>query len=228
VQAAKKMQTYMMASIMLIVLIAIGSIYAWRTPEDIVPQLAILQNAKPTPVMAEGETSSAEIVVEASPETVTISLAPDDLTLPEVNGENGESLIPETVADTAPEPVLEDSASVSAAKIGPIAFSTDITSDYQAIDPGQRFTEGYFTLYATFNYEGMDDVSTWSWLWKHNGQAIDGGEQQWSYGVNGPGYVYFQPEQGFQLGEHSLELWVGDQLMSQSNFSISEGVSASN
>ncbi len=218
----------MMASIMLIVLIAIGSIYAWRTPEDIVPQLAVLQNAKPTPATVASDISNDDVVVEASPETVTINLAPEDVILPEVSDENVESLIPETEAGTVPEPVLEDSASKSSVKIGPIAFSTDITSDYQAIDPGQRFTEGFFTLYATFNYEGMNDVSTWSWLWKRNGQAIDGGEQQWSYGVNGPGYVYFQPEEGFQLGEHSLELWVGDQLMSQSYFSISEGVSASN
>jgi hypothetical protein len=228
VQAAKKMQTYMMASIMLIVLIAIGSIFAWQTPENIVPQLAILHNAKPTPAITDGEIAQAEIVVGASPETVTISLAPEDVTVLETDVDNVESLIPETESTTATEPVLEDSATASAANLGPIAFSTDITSDYQAIDPGQLFNEGFFTLYATFYYEGMDGADSWSWQWKHNGQVIEGGEQQWAYGANGPGYVYFQPEQGFQLGEHSLELWVGDQLMSQSDFSISEGFSASN
>ena len=117
VQAAKKMQTYMMASIMLIVLIAIASVYAWQTPENIVPQLAILQNAKPTPAITDGELAQAEIVVEASPETVTINLAPINPELPETDVENVESLIPETESTSATEPVLEDSATVSAANI---------------------------------------------------------------------------------------------------------------
>ena len=69
---------------------------------------------------------------------------------------------------------------------------------------------------------------TWSWVWRHNNQIIDGGNQLWSYGEDGPGYVYFQPEEGFQLGEYSLEVWVNDAMMAQSNFMVVDGITASN
>jgi hypothetical protein len=65
-------------------------------------------------------------------------------------------------------------------------------------------------------------------VWRHNNQVVDGGNQVWSYGDEGPGYVYFQPEEGFQLGDYSLEIWVNDALMAQSNFTVIDSVSATN
>jgi hypothetical protein len=112
--------------------------------------------------------------------------------------------------------------------LGDIFFSTDITSNYEAVNPGRRFTEGFYTIYATFSYDGMTDGMVWSWVWRHNGQVIDGGNQVWKYGVDGPGYVYIRPETGFQLGEYALDVWVNGELFTQSSFTITEGVSAAN
>lgn len=221
------MQSYMAASALLLVLTGVAAIYAWQSPADTTPRLTVLQNAKPTISIADEAVVDEEVVAVASPEIVTINLGSD-------LGENIDSEAVLNESNVTTPNISDESDEVATGggsegtNIGPINFSTDISANYQAIDPGSGFTEGYFTLYATFNYESMEEGSTWSWVWKRNGQVIDGGEQAWSYGSDGPGYVYFQPEEGFQLGEHSLEVWVEDKLMSQSSFSVNEGVSASN
>ncbi|GMQ78367.1 MAG: hypothetical protein BMS9Abin02_0871 [Anaerolineae bacterium] len=228
VQAARKMQSYMAASALLLVLTGIATMYAWQSPTDTTPRLTVLLNAKPTSSLSVGAPGVQEVVAEASPDIVTINIGLDGEDSIDSEVELAESII--TAPNLGDEPGEREATGGSSGEtnIGPITFSTDITSNYQAVDPGSRFTEGYFTLYATFNYENMEEGTRWSWVWKRNGQVINGGEQVWSYGSDGPGYVYLGPEEGFQLGNHSLEVWVEDKLMSQSSFSIIEGVSASN
>jgi hypothetical protein len=222
------MQSYMTASALLLVLTGIAAIYAWQSPTDKTPRLTVLRNAKPTSSLSVGASGDQEVVAEASPDIVTINLGVNGEDVIDSEFELAESII--TVPNLGDEPDEEEATGGSSGEttIGPIYFSADISSNYQAVDPGNRFTEGFFTLYATFNYDSMEEGAKWSWVWKRNGQVISGGEQVWSYGSNGPGYVYFGPEEGFQLGNHSLEVWVEDKLMSQSSFSIIEGVSASN
>ena len=74
----------------------------------------------------------------------------------------------------------------------------------------------------------MVDGMSWSWVWRRNGAVIDGGNQIWAYGDSGPGYVYLRPEEGFDLGEYSLEVWVNGEIMALSDFMVTDSVSASN
>ena len=37
--------------------------------------------------------------------------------------------------------------------------------------PRQLFAEGFYTLYATFDYEGLEDGMVWSWVWRHDGRG---------------------------------------------------------
>jgi hypothetical protein len=222
------MQSYMTTSALLIVLTGIAAIYAWQSPTDTTPRLTVLRNAKPTSSLSDEALGDLEVAAEASPDIITINLGIDRGDSIDSEVELAESIITAPNLGDGPDEEEATGGSSGEANIGPIYFSTDISSNYQAVDPGSRFTEGYFTLYATFKYESMEEGANWSWVWMRNGQVIDGGEQVWSYGSDGPGYVYFGPEEGFQLGNHSLEVWVEDTLMSQSSFSIIEGVSASN
>ncbi len=66
----------------------------------------------------------------------------------------------------------------------------------------------------------MADGMEWSWVWRYNGEVIDGGNQLWAYGNDGPGYVYLRPEEGFSEGDYSLEIWVNDQLVAQNSMTI--------
>ncbi len=222
------MQSYMTASALLLILTGVTALYAWQSPTDTTPRLTVLRNAKPTSSLSVAALDDQQVAAEASPDVVTINLGLNGEEIIDSVVELTESVITAPNLNDEPDEVEAAGGSSGDTSIGPIYFSTDITSNYQAVDPGSRFTEGYFTLYATFSYESMEEGAQWSWVWKRNGQVIDGGEQVWSYGSDGPGYVYFGPEEGFQLGNHSLEVWVEEKLMSQSSFSIIEGVAASN
>lgn len=220
------MQRYLVASLVLLLLSVAISAYAWQIPQALPPQHARLNYAKPSLTVVAAENDSA-LLAESSPAAVEISLSP---------AANGVAEIAPELSDPLLKPALPEQFNQLEAAIelqpdttiGDISFSTEISNDYRALQAGRRFGKGFFTLYATFDYEGLADGMTWSWVWRHNNQVIDGGNQVWSYGDEGPGYVYFQPEEGFQLGDYSLEVWVNDSLMAQSNFMVVDGISASN
>lgn len=104
---------------------------------------------------------------------------------------------------------------LSTTDLGTLVFSTEVTTDYDAIDPSRIFGEGSYTLYATFDYTDMVDGMEWAWVWRHNGKVIDGGNELWAYGDEGPGYIYLSPEEGFLEGQYSLEIWVNGELLNQ-------------
>lgn len=218
------MQSYAVASICLIIATFATTAYAWHAPVDNTPRVAILRHAKPTPVVF--DPVSEDAVADASPAVVQRSLFSEFPANENTNVASDPLLrseLPETYNKLNQTIELKD-----ATALGEIFFSTDITSNYEAVNPGRRFTEGFYTIYATFSYDGMADGMVWSWVWRHNGEVIDGGNQVWAYGVDGPGYVYIKPESGFSLGEYALDVWVNGKLFTQSSFTITEGVSATN
>lgn len=218
------MQRYLVASLVLLLLTIATTAYAWQAPQSLPPQHALLRYAKPSlaPTVADDET----LLTQSSPAAVEINLSPVSNVVSSAAGLSDPLLkpaLPEAYNQLEPEVKLRSDTT-----IGDISFSTDISDDYQALEAGRRFGKGFYTLYATFAYDGLSDGMTWSWVWRHNNQVVDGGNQVWSYGEDGPGYVYFRPEEGFQLGDYSLEVWVNDALMAQSSFTVIDSISASN
>lgn len=232
VQASRRTQKYLVISIGLILLAAATTAYAWQTPQDTTPRVAVLTHAKPVPAqdIQSDESLDAPVgLTEENPTALEISMSPvtgvaseETADLVEVDP-LAEPALPSEYAQFEPTSELKDTTT-----IGNISFSTDISDDYQAIDAGRRFGSGFFTLYGTFDYDGMADGMVWSWLWKRNSQIIEGGNQVWSYGVDGPGYVYLRPEEGFQTGEYVLEVWINDKLFTQANFTITDAIKATN
>ena len=227
-QAGKKMQRYLVVSFVLILMTVAASAYAWQDPEETVALVGVLKHAKPS--LGTFDTApEQESIVEEAPGAITISLTPvavREVTISAVDLlENQEQ--PLAVSETANQVESDVSGPVDA-QLGNVSFSTDISGSYQAIDPGNRFLEGFYTLYATFSYQGMADGVNWSWSWLRNGAQIEGGSQVWNYGEEGPGYIFFRPEEGFRAGEYSLAIWVNEELQSQNGFTVAEGVAASN
>ena len=111
--------------------------------------------------------------------------------------------------------------------IGALSFSTEIDEfDLVALSPGRLFDTGFYTIYATFEYEDMQDGMVWSWVWRRDGQVISGGHEAWVYGDEGPGYVYLNPIEGFAEGEYTLEIWVNGERMSSANMFITNDIAA--
>ena len=220
------MQRYMLGFLLLVLALVVTTTYAWRAPEIASIPIARLSHAKPPKPLTVDKTV-AEVEGQGSPAAVEINLSPaserqfvvsPDFTDPLLN-----PALPAEFSKIEAEVDVSEST-----EIGTILFSTDITDNYQAVNPLQRFSVGFFTLYATFDYLEMADDMTWSWVWRHNGELVEGGNQLWSYGQDGPGYVYFQPEEGFQPGRYSLEVWVNDAMMAQSSLMVTESISANN
>jgi hypothetical protein len=224
------MQRYLAISIVLFLLTAATTAYAWRAPEDPTVRVAVIRRAKPVSARAAEEDQE----VEASPTTIEINLSSNPNSPSTSNVDLADPLLQTDSAPTsavlpANYDQIEPSAELkSGTEIGSIAFSTEIDEAYQAVDSRRRFNEGFFTLYGTFAYEAMTNGMVWSWVWKHNGQVVDGGNQRWSYGEDGPGYVYFRPEEGFQLGEYALEVWVNREMMAQASFIVTDDIAANN
>ena len=220
------MQRYMLAFLLLVLAVVVTTTYAWQAPKEVTLPSARISHAKPSQPLA-ADMAVAEVVAQGSPVAVEINLSPAS----ERNFVASPDFTDPLLNPALPAEFNKIDAAVEvseATEIGAIIFSTDINSNYQAVNPLQRYGEGFFTLYATFDYLEMANDMTWSWVWRHNGNVVDGGNQLWSYGQDGPGYVYFQPEEGFQPGQYSLEVWVNDALMAQSSLMVTESISANN
>lgn len=216
----------MLCTLALFLVTVFTSAYAWPTAKETLPQIARLSYAKPVPELA-ADIEEPEVLADSSPTVLDITLSPVGNRMVDVPVDLVDPLLkqalPEKFNQIEPSEEL-----IRETEIGKIAFSTDITSDYRAIDAGQRFGEGFFTLFATFDYAEMTDGLTWSWVWRRNGQVVEGGNQLWAYGDDGPGYVYFRPEEGFLQGQYELEVWVNSELMAQSDFMVIDSISANN
>ncbi|MBK8987494.1 MAG: hypothetical protein IPM39_15690 [Chloroflexi bacterium] len=219
-QAEKRLQTYLSSSLVLLLAAAAVSAYAWRSPDDNVNRVAILVNDKPphedivqlvqaSPALAKSADLMQTLETVQTASLVTTSTRP---------------ILPPEFNKYDPTVALKDTTELS-----PLSFSTEINDQYEALNPGRIFAEGYYTLYATFAYDQMADGMAWAWVWRHNGRVLEGGNELWEYGADGPGYVYLNPEEGFQPGEYSLDVWVNGELLTRSSFTVNNAaISAGN
>ncbi|MGB1253285.1 MAG: hypothetical protein ACPG8W_21920 [Candidatus Promineifilaceae bacterium] len=199
------MQSYSVASLITMMAALAISAYAFSASTvPSAPRTAVLTNAKPL----SDTIIERDVVVEA--ERSAPSSFARSFTAP---------TLPPEFSALVPEVTLNAST-----RIGSLQFAADITEEYEPVAVRNEFGEGEFTLYAVFNYADMSDGMTWSWVWRQDGDVIGGGEQMWNYGDAGPGYVYFQPEEGFTAGDYSLEVWVNGEFMEESSVEVASGV----
>lgn len=217
-QAERRLQTYSFASLGLIVATAVMALLTLQTPVEQKPLVAMLSNSKP---------ASQEIrnLLQTAPVAPVITQAElsnyNYLTGIELFGEAIESRTQQLL--TLPEqydqfqPTVELKADTN---LTPLVFSTEIDSEFKAVNPKDVFSVGRYTLYATFDYDQMADGMVWSWVWRHEGEVIDGGNEMWAYGDDGPGYIYLNPEEGFRAGQYSLEVWVNGEMFHRSTVTM--------
>lgn len=178
--------------------------YAYSPETLTTPRTAVIANAKPLSPSAVRVSESVEAPQSVSFNQLAAQLTPS---------------LPDQFSALTPQAELAAST-----RIGGVEFAMDITDEYEPVAVRNIFGEGDFTLYAVFDYADMTDGMQWSWVWRQNGEVVGGGEQLWAYGSEGPGWVYYQPEDGFVEGEYSLELWVNGEFMEKSDIEVSASI----
>lgn len=217
-QAEKRLQTYSFASLGLLAACVLFSFYTLRPPVDNTPLVAVLTNAKPVSdevvALTKPDSIGVEFVAETAVSSQTVSTTGNEpLFLTDADSLVQAALtLPEEFNRFEPRVELKEET-----ELGAISFSTKIDDEYQAVDPTNIFAVGSYTVYATFSYDGMADGMSWAWVWRHDGEVVDGGNEHWEYGNDGPGYIYYNPEDGFRAGEYTLEVWVNGELFTRSN-----------
>ncbi len=208
-QAEKRLKSYSSISLVLLLLTAGVSAYAWQPPQPDFFRSAVLANTKPPKddVLALLEKGAAQEVNSQTAVAQPISLAQVLLLEDQTAAAFRPTLPPEYDQFEPTAPLNPDTS------LGSISFSREITEKYEPRNPAKVFPEGKYTLYATFSYAAMANGMEWAWVWRVNGRAVDGGNELWRYGSDGPGYIYYSPEAGFQAGEYTLEVWVNGELM---------------
>lgn len=233
-QAAQHLRMNLLLVLALIGGMAAVGFIAQRQPVTLPANVALIASAKP---VAEESTLVVEpegisIVSYDTPKAVEISVlsppAGDSSTTTEAAaGDRPDLAAPAAITPLLPtefdqyEPVVDLQPNT---RLGSLLFSTDIDDNFEPVAPQRVFGEGFFTVYATFFYEAMADGMEWAWIWRYNGQIVNGGNELWAYGDEGPGWIYYQPPEGFREGEYTLEVWVNGKLFGQSSISVESGV----
>lgn len=226
-QAQQRMQNYSLASLALIAATLFTAAYAQKPPQDTTPRVALIAKAKPISVTAAEETGVAvdeaprKVVINSrSPVSTTDSLITVDSDTSDDDAERNPAFAP--AERLLPDQYNQEKAQVelsSSTKLTNLVFSQEVNG-YTPANPRTIFTKGFFTIYATFDYEGMANGMAWSWVWRYNGEVIDGGNKLWEYGDSGPGYVFLNPEEGFQPGRYSVGVWVNGELLSEGTLTV--------
>jgi hypothetical protein len=231
-QAERRLQNRLWT---LVIIFAAGGAtlyYANQAPPDNTVRMALLANAKPVEAFAETavdvdelpvialdapgafEVNGGENVLNAGT-TITAAVdlsldGADRLALPP-----GEPVLPEEFDQVEPEVELGADSQFTR-----LVFSTEINDDYDPVSPRRTFVEGFYTIYATFDYQGMADGMAWSWVWRRDGEIVNGGNELWQYADEGPGWIYYEPPEGFSPGQYTLEVWVNGELFQQASLVI--------
>lgn len=223
-QAARRMQSYLSVFAVLMLLSAGIGAYGWRSPEDTTVRMALLTRAKPASPEIQELMAQPSVAERATAEAETATTRSGGIANVLLNSEDATTLQPELpAAYDRFEPQAELKPTT---ELGTVVLSSTVTDEYKAVNPTSVFGEGFYTLYATFAYKDMADGMAWAWVWRHNGRVIDGGNELWAYGDEGPGYIYLSPEEGFAEGRYTLEIWVNGELLGQASATMNDAAAA--
>lgn len=229
-QAERRLQNRIWTLVLLFAAGGLTIFYANQTPPDNTIRMALLAQAKPAGEAAEVVVDELPVIALDGPDSFemaggesrlasgSIVTAALDLSLTNRDGlapADAEPVLPEEFDQVEPEVELTPDAEFTR-----LIFSTEINDDYDPVSPRRTFVEGFYTIYATFDYVGMADGMAWSWVWRRDGEIVNGGNELWQYADDGPGWIYYEPPEGFSPGEYTLEVWVNGELFQQAGLVI--------
>ncbi len=107
------------------------------------------------------------------------------------------------------------SAPADGPSFGNLVFSSQVTQDGRPINPAALLPAGGNQMFASFEFQGMQNGLPWSVVWALNGQTIVSTQHEWSDGVQGRKTLVLSNQQGLPEGTFHLVVAVGNQVMTQ-------------
>jgi hypothetical protein len=102
-------------------------------------------------------------------------------------------------------------------RVGPIQFATEITSDYEPIDPKTVFPKDTRSIYAVYQTSGMRKGLPFRVIWYQDGVELAREEGIWEWGTSDRSFTFMGPR---GEGLYKLELYVHDSIVATNLFEI--------
>jgi len=105
-------------------------------------------------------------------------------------------------------------------------FAEGATDDDEPInlhEEGEPFEEGTQAIYAFFDYAGMEDGLTWSYVWYIDDEEALRNENSWESGESGTFWVSIFHKKSLPNGHYKLELYIEDELAAEAETDVGEG-----
>jgi hypothetical protein len=220
-----------------------GMIWAvdWYVDEQYIPEISIAPNSWVggssgswwaaifnSPSLPDA-TYRVEIIVEgvvrAEATTTVGSAAPPPVSTPTtVPPVSTPAIVTDTVTGTIDLPPVPP---VSDGPFGPITFASGINENDQPLNPGTSFPTGTDTLYAFWDYSGMEDGVEWYERWLLDGEELVIFDDVWFGGPSGSWWdsIYLLSGAPLPEGTWTLELYVDGVLVQEGSATIGSVVS---
>jgi len=176
--------------------------------------LILRANATANPPAAEQATSGQGVAASPNAAAATNTPQAERADTLSVTSANESTQTSDTLESSLP-------AATNEPQIGRITFAPATTAAGQPVDPDFMFDATLTEIHAVFEYAGMSADDTWTQVWYHNGDELLSTTQPWIKGQEGTfDYSIKAGDEPFTPGEWTLELYVGDELLSAGSFVI--------
>ena len=101
--------------------------------------------------------------------------------------------------------------------MGPIQFGTEVTDDFEIVNPTTSFPDGTATVYAGYPFRGMSKGLGFTVVWYKNGVELIRDESVWQFGDRANSYTFITPR---GPGLYKLELYVNDSVVATKLFEV--------
>ncbi|MBN2003321.1 MAG: trypsin-like peptidase domain-containing protein [Anaerolineae bacterium] len=108
-----------------------------------------------------------------------------------------------------------------------IVFSEAKTSSDKPANPTYLLPAGITEVYAFFDFANMTDGDQWTRTWYYEGRRLATKTEAWAGGAKGSGWTTLTSNSPLKAGSYSLELYLGNALMTAADFSVA-GVAGEN
>ncbi|TET54658.1 MAG: carboxypeptidase regulatory-like domain-containing protein [Anaerolineales bacterium] len=122
--------------------------------------------------------------------------------------------------DVLAEGSIEVGGTITGPQITGLVFSDGVTAGDEPTNPSYLLPSGITSIYAFFDYTGMEDGADWARAWHSDGQQIHFADDVWDEGGAGSTHVDITSADPLVPGVYRLEIYVEDALLAVSNFAI--------